>query len=271
MCVSECVGKIFGGVAFAAALGIGLATVFADSVQKTTGMRARKQVELDLSYARMQERFVREGVEPEDARDAMARWHDENKVELEELREQEREAYLMEKKRLGNPSFPENVPSLRAVEIRAFVAAAETYLGQGWAACSSKVETGGNPERARDNYSQWLEKNSQKRLVSLLKQTRQQIWREDNEAMIPDPVLSDEELSKLDPEEKIHEEIYTRMLALYAEPLADGEEDRDRMGQIQEFHMAKLKELSAIGMQRRPARAAARVKELEGELANTPN
>lgn len=74
-------------------------------------------------------------------------------------------------------------------------------------------------------------------------------------------------MAALDPEQRIHEQIYERLLDLLATPLKDGEEERDRLGRMQEFHSRKQREIAAIRKERSAAEATARVQALEQELA----
>ena len=230
---------------------------------------ARLELQLELSRARLEEKFIRQEMDAEQRRDAWADWDKANRSKMDELEEARKELWESENagREIKPPVMPELVPVLEGSDPEEFIEAAQKFMAQTVAALEYGVE---EPEELEDLRARFEEFDKQPYVQNLQKEIEKahKVLSDRPQPEFIPPTA--EELAAMNPVERIREEIFAKERELMREPLREGEKWRDRMAPMEEFIAGKERQIEKIRAEGRHQRALTYIQELE-QLLNNEN
>ena len=208
---------------------------------------------LDLSFAELSQGLHHDGADAEEARKAMAEWRRENQRELAWLRDEHRrrrESQILDAQPLLAPTTP---PHQEELSDEDFLSAADSYFPTAHEAFFGQVLSPDDAEAARDQLGRWLNRPVNLRLRDRVSAAKERMASRTRD-VVAEP-LSAAELAALEPEDRITEEIHSLVYQVVRrEPLAEGEELRDRLREVSQQVEIKNEELRAVRRQHAAAR-----------------
>lgn len=164
------------------------------------------------------------------------------------------------------PDAPSEVPSPTGLSDVEFLGQAESYLAVAHAELRGSPRGAVELDAARERISAWRAEPEIRDLLANVQEARSRLGEAANEEAVP---VSPAELGALPPLERAEAEVYNIILDAFTEPLAEGEEGRDRMESRRpelELWQAEIRRLRRDGA---AAARDARISELQATLNDT--
>ena len=194
----------------------------------------------------------------------MAEWRRENQRELAWLRDEHqrrRELQILDSPPVSVPTAP---PEQAELSDEDFLSASNSYFRTAHQAFFGQVLSPEDAEVARDELGRWLSRPVNLRLRDRVGATKRRLASPTRD-VVAEP-LSAAELADLEPEERITEEIHSLVYQVVRrEPLAEGEELRDRLREVSQQVEIKNEELRAVRRQHASARLQSEVSRLRAQ------
>lgn len=220
----------------------------------------RQDLELELSLARRQADFATQAKPGEEFRDVFARWQEENREALNQQaarREQARRDLQEQAARQAPPPLPQEIPHWDpAADPASFAAQAEETLHQATAAIWHGAASVEELEAARQRFGEWSARPEVGDMLAALHEIRSA----SSPSSPPVGELPEEEV-------RVQERLDALRAEIFAEPLKEGEDARDRLGPHQPALFELEAQLDGFARARQAREAQDRVKALEARLA----
>lgn len=230
----------------------------------------RDQLRLEKEFAQLRIQMVEDNLSPEETRDAMVTWLDENREEWASIAERRAELFNQAKANQPAPVMPTMMPVYDGEFPEDFLSSARGYFQEGSDAAWHNVDLTDQESirQAQSAIAGFLNHPDSQQVSAGIQEAHNSI-RENHPQRVP---LSPAEISQLSPEERLEEEIYSEiyhnLLTQNGEPFVpeNGQGWHDKLAQIHSLIEEKSQELQNVRKGNELERLRSRRDEISNQL-----